>query len=187
MKKIAILASGKGTNFEAISKKLYKETKRLIVDRDCEAISRAKRLGIPFTRLEKPWKESLKRSLREEEYDLIVLAGFMRVLPEDIVNEFYPRIVNIHPSLLPAFPGLNAIERAFRKGVKVTGITIHIVNEKVDDGPIALQRAVYVKDDWDLRKLESVIHKVEHIWYPRVIKKLLYESWEIREGKVVFK
>lgn len=186
MKRIVVLASGKGTNFEALALKLRDEVKALIVDRECGAIDRAKRLGIPFIRLEKPWQESLRRILRDGNYDLIVLAGFMRIIPEDIVREFYPKIINIHPALLPAFPGVNSIERAFEKGVKVTGITIHIVTEKVDDGPIILQRAIYIKDDWDLRKLESTVHRVEHIWYPRVVRRLLYDRWEIRGGKVVF-
>ncbi|MCS7234098.1 MAG: phosphoribosylglycinamide formyltransferase [Synergistetes bacterium] len=186
MKKVAVLASGRGSNFEALAKKLKEEVKILIVDRECGAIERAKRLNIPWVLLQKPWQESLKELLAEGNYDLIALAGFMRIIPEDIVREFYPRIINIHPAILPAFPGINSIERAYKKGVKLTGITIHIVTEKVDDGPIILQRAVYIRDNWSLEKLESVIHRVEHIWYPWVVKRLLYDKWEIRDGKVIF-
>ncbi|MBC7337755.1 MAG: phosphoribosylglycinamide formyltransferase, partial [Clostridia bacterium] len=125
MKRIVVLASGRGTNFEAITKRLKEEVKLLVVDRECQAIERAKRLGVPWFLLEKPWQDSLRKVLREGNYDLIVLAGFMRIIPEDIVKEFYPKIINIHPAILPAFPGINSIERAFKKGVKVTGITIH--------------------------------------------------------------
>jgi len=130
MKRVVVLASGRGTNFEALAKELKEEVKALIVDRDCGAIERAKRLGVPYIKLEKPWQDSLRRALRDGNYDLIVLAGFMRIIPEDIVREFYPKIVNIHPAILPAFPGIDSIKRAYEKGVKLTGITIHIVTEK---------------------------------------------------------
>ncbi len=184
---IVVLASGNGSNFQRIVEAsrqgiLRAYVKMLIVDKDCYAVERAKRLGIPFKKLEKPWRENLKKLLGEIKPDFVVLAGFMRILPPDIVKEWANKIVNIHPSLLPSFPGKDAIKQTYEYGVKVTGITIHIVDEGVDTGPIVFQRAIEIDQSWDLETLESKIHEIEHENYPKVIDRLLHEKWRI-EGR----
>ena len=185
-----VLASGNGSNFEAIVKAsqdgiLRAEIQELLVDRECFAIERAKRLGIRWEKLEKPWQKSLNKKLEELEPDLIVLAGFMRILPAEIVKRWRWKIVNIHPSLLPAFPGTHAIEKAYEYGVKVTGITIHFVDEGVDTGPIIFQKALEIRKDWSLEKLEEEIHKIEHRYYSVVIQKVLEGKWKAEGRRVI--
>src|SRR5688500_8365706 len=111
--------------------------------------------------------------------DLIVLAGYMELLTEPFVARFRDRIVNVHPALLPSFPGLDAIGQALDHGVKVTGVTVHFVDEGVDSGPIVLQRAVEVPGDRDRGELEAEIHRVEHEILPEAIEL-------IASGKVSF-
>ncbi|KAF2960228.1 phosphoribosylglycinamide formyltransferase [Thermotoga sp. 38H-to] len=188
--RIVVLASGNGSNFEAIvnavrSGELSAKIEMLLVDRDCYAIERAKRLKVPWEKLEKSWAESLKKRLEELNPDLVVLAGFMRILPAEIVERWKWKIVNIHPSLLPAFPGTHAIEKAYEYGVKVTGITIHFVDEGVDTGPIIFQKAIEIKKDWTLERLEEEIHKIEHQYYPLVIQKVLEGRWNIEGRRVI--
>ncbi len=188
MKRIVVLASGNGSNFEAIVRYMRKcncgiEVEALITDnKEAYAIKRAKKLHIPtiilnysdFTSKDK-YNHALLNKLKEISPNLIVLAGYMRILPSYIVNEFKGRIVNIHPSLLPSFRGLNAIERAYKKGAKCTGITIHYVDEGVDTGKIIEQRCIRIREDEALLSLERRIHRLEHFYYPRVIKNLLTE------------
>lgn len=186
-KSIVILASGNGSNFEAIVKKIRKEkwpivVKALITDNpEAFAIKRAKRLKVHYEVLDfksfsskSEYHHALLERLLFYDPDLVVLAGYMRILPPFIVERFRNRIVNIHPALLPAFPGLNAIERAYRAGCKVTGITIHFVDEGVDSGPIIEQACLRIKDGESLEHLERRIHRLEHRVYPLVIKRLLF-------------
>ncbi len=186
-KKIVILASGNGSNFEAIVNHIRKqslqiEVESLITDNPrAFAIERAKRLGVPVKVIDYksfPSRDEFNRALfdllKEQDPDLIVLAGFMKILPPEIVRFFWRKIVNIHPSLLPAFPGLHAIEKAFKYGVKVTGVTVHFVDEGVDTGPIILQECVKVDDSDTLETLEEKIHAVEHKIYIEAIKKVLF-------------
>jgi len=116
--------------------------------------------------------------LEEEPFDLLVLAGYMRILPPEIVRRFWGKIVNIHPSLLPAFPGLHAIEKAFKHGVKVTGVSVHLVDEGVDTGPILAQEPVRIRPEDTLESLEERIHRVEHRLYLRVITSILFKEGE---------
>lgn len=186
MKKIVILASGNGSNFEAIVRTIKKinwpiEVLCLITDNpEARAIKRAKRLKVPFEIInfkefanKKSYNEYLLSRLEYYNPDLIVLAGYMRILPAFIVERFRWKIVNIHPALLPSFPGLNAIERAYKAGCKVMGITIHYVDEGVDSGPIIEQACTKVKEGETLEQVERRIHKLEHKFYPRIIWKLL--------------
>jgi len=189
--RVVVMASGNGSNFESIvmaSKEgqLNAEVELLIVDKDCYALKRAERLGVEHLKLGKPWKERLKETLRKLQPDLIVLAGFMRILPADIVMEWRWKVVNIHPSLLPAFPGKDAIKQAYDYGVKVTGITIHLVDEGVDTGPVVFQKALEVKQNWDLERLEQEIHRLEHENYPKVINDLLHREWRLEGRKFVW-
>jgi len=185
-----IMASGNGSNFEAIVKAsregiLKANVRNLIVDRDCYAEERARRLGIPCIKLGRKWAEELEQVLDELRPLLVVLAGFMRIIPGRIVRKWRWKMVNIHPSLLPAFPGMHAIEKAYEHGVKVTGITVHFVDEGVDTGPIILQKAIEVDPRWTLDDLERKIHEIEHTWYPRIIQTILNGRWYVEGRRVV--
>ncbi len=186
---IVVLASGNGSNFQVLAEKslsgeLIANVRALIVDRACGAIERAKKLGIEVIILSKPWYEDFEKVINDLKPDLVVLAGFMRIIPEHIVAKYFPRIVNIHPSLLPAFPGKDAIKQAYDYGVKVTGITIHFVDAGVDTGPIIFQKAIGIEESWDLETLESKIHELEHENYWRVINNLLQKPHKIEGRKV---
>ncbi|AFG36014.1 phosphoribosylglycinamide formyltransferase [Fervidobacterium pennivorans subsp. shakshaketiis] len=186
---IVVLASGNGSNFQVLAEKslsgeLIANVRALIVDRACGAIERAKKLGIEVIILSKPWYEDFEKVINDLKPDLVVLAGFMRIIPEHIVAKYFPRIVNIHPSLLPAFPGKDAIKQAYDYGVKVTGITIHFVDAGVDTGPIIFQKAIEIEESWDLETLESKIHELEHENYWRVINNLLQKPHKIEGRKV---
>jgi phosphoribosylaminoimidazolecarboxamide formyltransferase/IMP cyclohydrolase len=193
MKRIIIFGSGSGSNFEAIAKAIKEESLPIEIlyvfseNPDAYILERAKRLGIPSkvidykkTGSRKEFNRKVFDMLKESEpFDLLVLAGYMKILPTDIVKRYYGKIINIHPALLPSFPGLHAIERAFRKGVKVTGVTVHFVDEGVDTGPIIAQVPVEIEEDDTLETLEEKIHRVEHQLYIEVIKELLGLKGEV--------
>lgn len=190
MKKIVILASGNGTNFEAICKYFSKSEKisiiKLITDnKEAQVVERAKILGIDYEIIDystfkskKEFNDYLFDRLKALDFDLMVLAGYMRILPGYIVRYYADKIINIHPSLLPKYPGLRSIERAYNNKEEYTGITIHYVEEEVDTGKIILQKKLKVDKNWDLEKLEEEIHKLEHQYYPQVIENLLSNSDE---------
>ena len=195
MRTLAVLASGQGTNFEALAQaarrgELGGRIVALLSDRpDAPALERARRLGIEAlhlpagrfrTRLEdeRPWIEAL----RARGVEVALLAGFMRRLHAPILAAFPDRILNIHPSLLPAFPGLDAIRRAWEHGVRVTGCTVHLVEDALDAGPILAQAAVEVGEDEPLESLEARIHAAEHRLYPQAVRRFLAEPWQ-REGR----
>lgn len=185
MKKVIIMASGNGSNFEAICKYFSnsKEIKisHLITDNPkAYVIKRAKKVGIEpkiidystFKNKEE-YNKALFNYLKTLDFDLIVLAGYMRILPEHIVKYYKNRIINIHPSLLPKYRGLNVIEKAFNNNEEYIGITIHYVDESVDTGEIILQKKIKIENNWDLEKVEKEIHELEHKYYPQVIDKIL--------------
>ncbi|OGX19029.1 MAG: phosphoribosylglycinamide formyltransferase [Omnitrophica WOR_2 bacterium RBG_13_44_8b] len=180
---IAVFASGRGTNFSAVARavkkgKIKAALSLLVCDNPAAgAISRARRAGVKVALVNrkdfassKDFEAKIIQHLREEKIDLIVLAGFMRILGPDLINEFKGRILNIHPALLPSFKGAHAIRCAFEYGVKVTGVTVHFVDEQMDHGPIILQEAVSIKEADTQESLEARIHKIEHKLYPQAIK-----------------
>ncbi|MBN1390644.1 MAG: phosphoribosylglycinamide formyltransferase [Candidatus Thermoplasmatota archaeon] len=187
--RIAIMASGRGTDFQAIvdangSGDVNLNIALLLCNRsDAFVIQRAKDRGIPYVVIDHRGKEreefdrEVNDVLVEYKIELIVLAGFMRVLSRWFVSMWKDRIVNIHPALLPSFPGAQAHRDALEYGVKVTGLTIHFVDEDVDHGPIIFQFPVDVLNDDDEDSLSKRVLEQEHIWYPRVIQ------W-IADGKV---
>lgn len=194
---IAVFASGRGTNFAAIIRQVKKgtikaELRLLICDNPAAgALSKAKRAGIR-TALIKRNDYSSKREfeakiiqyLEEEKIDLIVLAGFMRMLGPDLIAAYRNKIINIHPALLPSFKGTSAIKDAFDYGVKVTGVTVHFVDEDMDSGPVILQQAVKIEETDTLESLEKKIHKVEHKLYPQALR--LYSEGRLKiEGRKV--
>lgn len=186
MTKLAIFASGSGSNFQAIvdaitNRHILATCEVLITDNDeAKVINRAKKAGIPVHTFD-PKKYDKKATFEREilkvlqSYGVtfIVLAGYMRLVGPTILKPFDQKIVNIHPSLLPSFPGLNAIEQALHAGVKVTGVTIHYVDQGMDTGPIIAQEAVAISKEDTVHTLTEKIHAVEHSLYCETLAKLL--------------
>ena len=197
MKNIAVLASGNGTNFQALAKAIGKQKlkagiKLLITDkRNSFVRKRAESLGIRNIFINpKEFKSRLGfdkkivKILRKERIDLVMLAGYMRIISPFFVKSFNQKILNIHPALLPAFKGTKAISRAFNYGCKVTGVTVHFIDEKVDHGPIILQETVEIKKGMNEKKMEEKIHKLEHKLYPRALKLILDKKVRVRGRNV---
>lgn len=181
--KVAVLASGRGSNLQALIEewragKLPVEFVGVGSDHiEAQALKRAQLAGIPvraFPRESYPDKEAQERDilkwLEEQRAELLVLAGYMKVLSKEFIRKAGYPIVNIHPSLLPAFPGLNAQKQAVDYGVKVSGCTVHFVDEGMDTGPIILQQAVPVLEEDDEHSLGDRILQAEHKLYPEAIR-----------------
>src|SRR4030042_592863 len=193
-----VLASGRGTNLQAIIEaieegKIAGEIKVVISDNpDAYALKRAQQHHIAtryihfkeFKNREDYDKEIIK-TLKEKKIELVVLAGYMRILSPYFIRTYKNKIMNIHPALLPSFPGLHAQEQAVEYGVKVSGCTVHFVDKGVDSGPIILQKAVEVSDDDTEESLAEKILKEEHQIYPRAIQ-LFSQGRLIIKGKRVF-
>ena len=131
---------------------------------------------------ERRWLETL----RARGVDRVLLAGFLRRLHAPMLEAYADHMLNIHPSLLPAFPGLEAIRRAWEAGVRVTGCTVHLVEAALDAGPIVAQEAVEVRDEDTLETLEARIHEAEHRLFPRAVKRFVREPWHLEGRRVVF-
>ncbi|PIQ95480.1 MAG: phosphoribosylglycinamide formyltransferase [Nitrospinae bacterium CG11_big_fil_rev_8_21_14_0_20_56_8] len=195
--KLAVLVSGRGSNLQAIIDSIERGELNagislvLSSKPDAPALDRAKNYGIPTHVLESKsfsgkgeFDRALVAELRSRKVDLICLAGFMRILSREVVAAFPGRIINIHPSLLPAFPGLNSQKQALDYGVKFAGCTIHFVDESVDCGPIILQAVVPVYDNDSPETLSARILEQEHRLYPRAIR-LIQENQLTRDGRRV--
>ena len=172
MKNVLILASGNGSNFEAIIK-YFKERsdinfKLLCNKKNAYVLKRAEKLNIEAYCLK---FEDFSDFFKNRKFDLVVMAGFDRILDKKTIQN--NKFINIHPSLLPKYKGLKAIEKTFVNHDTKGGITIHYANEKVDEGEIIYQKAIKINPKWSLRKIEKEIHKLEHYYYPRIIEKLL--------------
>jgi phosphoribosylglycinamide formyltransferase-1 len=167
---------------------------RVITDRDgIEALDRAQRARIPTTILpsgdfasRQEFSDAIGAAAAEAGAETLVLAGFMRVLAPGLIARFPQHILNIHPSLLPAFPGSHAVDQALEHGVKVTGVTVHFVDEQVDHGPIIAQRAVPVLPDDDVASLHARIQVEEHDLYPAVVRAFAQGRISLVGGKVVW-
>lgn len=196
--KIAVLASGSGTNLQNLIEQLHQddncdiEIAVVISDREqAYALERAKHAGIPTevirsqdykNRIE--FDREIARNIELYLAELVVLAGYMKLFQPPFVRQYHNRIINIHPSLLPAFPGANAVPDTLAYGVKVAGVTVHFVDEGVDTGPIIAQVSVPVFDDDDEETLHCRIQLEEHRLYPEIIRK--YAQGKIRvEGRSV--
>ena len=185
MKKIAVMISGSGSNLEAIvkachEKNIYGEIVYVISNNpDAYGIERAKKYNIPVKIIDHKsytdrddFDDALKEFLDNLEIDLIILAGFMRILGKNITEKFYGKMINLHPSLLPLYPGLNTHTQALNNKDEYHGISIHFVSAELDAGPLIAQGKFLVKADDDLEKLVSKIHKVEHDLLPKIINEL---------------
>lgn len=192
MKNIGILLSGRGSNFVAIANSIdagrIPEARIAVVisnKPDAPGIGIASQRGLPWLVIPskaKPREEhdrEVVAALKQHEVELVCLAGYMRLLSPWFVQQFPRRILNIHPSLLPAFPGLEAQEQAFAYGVKVSGCTVHFVDEELDHGAIIVQKAVHVRDDDDEHTLATRILEQEHLAYTEAINVVLAGNVEI--------
>lgn len=195
--RIAVLASGRGSNFQALldaiaRKEIPATCTCLITDNPrAFAIERAKKGGVPVKivdfasfRERGAFEEAIREAMREASADLYVLCGYMRLLDRKTVQEFRNRIINIHPALLPSFRGLHAQRQAVEYGVKVSGCTVHFVDEEMDAGPIILQACVPVKDQDDENSLAERILEQEHRILPEAVR-LFCQGRLVLEGRRV--
>lgn len=189
MARLAVLASGNGSNFECLADTLQSrplaegpahDCVMLIYDRKAAfAAERAARLGIPsryvpyIGRTREEAETEISALLHEAKADLVALAGFMRVLSPEFVRRWKGRVINIHPSLLPKWPGAHAIQDAFVAGEKLFGVTIHYIDEGVDTGPIIAQESFRVSPGESIESIEERTHELEHKLYPKVVLELL--------------
>jgi len=196
-KRIAVFASGFGSNLQALID--YNNKHGLNGDivlvfsnnKDAFALERAKKNNIKAVFMDparyssrEQYNSEIIEMLEEEKIDLVVLAGYMFLLSQEFVHRFKNKILNIHPALLPSFKGTHGIKDAYRYGVKVTGVTVHFVDEGLDSGPIILQEAVDIDPDDSVEELEEKIHKVEHKIYPEAVKYFCEDRLEI-DGRMV--
>jgi len=197
--RLAILLSGRGSNFAAIhaaiaAGSLDASVVAVISNRpDALGLSRARELGLSAHAIDHrafptraAHEEEVLRVLAEARPDFIVLAGYMRLLSPGFVAAYPQRILNIHPSLLPSFPGVEAQAQAVAYGVKVSGCTVHFVDESLDAGPIIVQRVVPVRDDDDGESLGERILEQEHAAYVDALVKLARGGWRVEGRQVVF-
>lgn len=186
---LMLMASGTGSNVQALIDavnhgQIQAEIVGVISDQPQAAvIQKAQAVGIesfisqPKDYISrKDWEQSILDFCQARSSDLILLAGFMRILSADFLQHYPQQVINIHPSLLPAFPGRQGIKDAYDYGVKITGVTIHYVDDGIDTGPIIAQESLKIDPNWDLAQLESHIHQIEHQLYPATIEKLIQEK-----------
>jgi phosphoribosylglycinamide formyltransferase-1 len=191
--RLGILLSGRGSNFLAIAESIragqLPNVEIVIVISniaDVGGLASAKQMGLPHAVLESKGRKRAEHDadvaacLKAHNVDLVCLAGYMRLLSPEFVAAFRNRILNIHPSLLPAFPGLDAQQQAFEYGVKVAGCTVHFVDEELDHGAIVLQRAIPVLDEDDAHSLAVRILAEEHLAYTEAIARVVGGEYEIR-------
>lgn len=200
MLKIGVLASGRGSNFQAIideieAGRIPAKIEILIVDNsDAYAIERAKKHGIPYLyvnpkefKTKEAFYEKIRDELLSKRVELVILAGFMRIVKKPLLDAFPNRIMNIHPALLPSFPGLHGQKQAVDYGVRISGCTVHFVDEGVDSGPIIIQAAVPVHPDDTEDSLSERILKLEHKIFPEAIRLFAEGRLEVHGRKVKIK
>jgi len=188
--RIAVLASGRGSNFEAIAKAVQSGALKAEIvlvgsdKNDALVLEKAKSFGIEA--LVQKDQSLLCQTLQSKHVDYVVLAGFMRILGANFIEAFrdprgFARIVNIHPSLLPAFPGLDSYKQAFTHGVKAAGVTVHFVDAGVDTGPICAQKSFSIVDCESVEEVERLGLAIEHELYPQTLNWILHNQFEISE------
>jgi phosphoribosylglycinamide formyltransferase-1 len=197
--RLGVLLSGRGSNFlalhDAIAAGEVPAAIALVVSNEPAAagLARARALGLPAAAI--PHRGEPDRAAHEAKVlaalagagvEWVCLAGYMRLLSPAFVRRYPQRILNVHPSLLPAFPGLDAQRQALEHGVRVSGCTVHLVDEGLDSGPIVVQRAVPVSDRDSAETLAARILEQEHLAYPEALRRLLAERWEVVGRRLVF-
>lgn len=196
--RVGVLLSGRGSNFLALAEACRRGEVPadivLVISNRPEApgLAKARELGIPTAAVaskglsREEHEKRMLAALEQAQVDWVCLAGYMRLLSPQFVAAFPNRILNIHPALLPAFPGLDAQRQAWEYGVKVSGCTVHLVDAGCDTGPIVVQRVVEVRDDDTPETLAARILEQEHIAYPQALRLLLTRRWRIEGRRVVF-
>lgn len=200
MPSVAVLASGRGTNLEALLEaqregRLGSASIELVVsdNEDADALGRAERYGVetrfldPSGKERKGYDEELVELLADAGIDLVVLAGFMRILSPVFLSAFTDRVINVHPAILPAFPGMHAQQQALDGGVRIAGATTHFVTTEVDDGPIILQSAVPVHPDDTEETLSDRILETEHEILPASVRLFAEGRLAVSDGRVEIK
>lgn len=195
--RIGVLISGSGTNLQAIidaseSGALDADVVVVISNHEgARGLVRAKEHGIEAVHIDRgrynsirEYNAAIRDILRDNVVDVVVMAGYMRLLGKEVLDFFPNRVVNIHPALLPSFPGASGIKDAWDAGVKVTGVTVHFANENFDEGPIIAQEAVAIEETDTIESLEAKIHAVEHGLYPRALQWLATDRIEIVGRKI---
>ena len=192
--RVAVLASGGGTNLQALldDPAVGRSVVLALSDRpDAGALERARARSVEAMHVDPatfPDRAAFDRGvlevLREREIDIVALAGFMRILGPELVGAFRGRMLNVHPALLPAFPGAQAVADALDWGVKVTGVTVHMVDEQIDHGPVVFQEAIEIAPDDDRNSLEERVHEAEHRLLPAAVR-ALGEGRLVVEGRNV--
>jgi phosphoribosylglycinamide formyltransferase-1 len=195
--RVAVFASGSGTNLQAIIDADIQTIEIAVVftnNPDAYAIERAKKHNIQVEIIDhknyktrEEYEKHIIDVLDPYKLNLIALAGFMRILSAVFVRAYKNKIVNIHPALLPSFPGINAVRQALEYGVKYTGVTVHFVDEGVDTGPIILQSVVEIEDEDTEDTLLEKIHEVEHRIYPKAIELISSGEIEVIGRRVIKK
>src|ERR1700676_1442958 len=193
-RRIAVLLSGRGSNFEALAENISGAEIAIVISNkpDAQGLERAKSRGIPTRMIpskgleREAYDRLVVATLQEQQVELICLAGYMRLLSAYFVAAFPQRIINIHPSLLPSFPGLESQKQALDYGVKFAGCTVHFVDENLDAGPIILQSAIPVLDTDDAQTLSGRILREEHRIYSEAVKIVLEGKYKIAGRRVIF-
>jgi phosphoribosylglycinamide formyltransferase-1 len=198
VKRLGILLSGRGSNFLAIAEAIRQhrllgaEIAVVLSNRDdAPGLASARELGLPAFSIPSAGRRRAEHDtemiarLHQHHVDLVCLAGYMRIISPQFVAAFPNRILNVHPSLLPAFPGLDAQRQALDYGVKVAGCTVHFVDEAVDHGAIILQRTVPVKDEDTVEELSARILDQEHVTYPEAIGRVLSGDFRLKDRRYI--
>lgn len=198
--RVAVLASGRGSNFQSIidasneNKLPNCKIELLIVNKkEAYAVERAKKHNIAYTIIESKNKKredfdhQMLEVLTKKKIEIIVLAGFMRILSKPFITRYKNRIINIHPSLLPLYPGAHAHRDVIQSGAKESGCTVHFVDEGIDTGPIIMQQAISIDKDDNEETLAAKILPLEHQIFPKALHLLTSKRLEINEGKVTIK
>lgn len=196
--KLGVLISGSGTNLQAIIDRIadgsLNATIELVVSSRPSAygLKRAEAAGIQTLTLSKEIyadpeqaDEIIAAELRRCGVEYVIMAGYMRKVHDPILAAFPNRVVNLHPALLPSFPGAHAIAEAYERGVKITGVTVHFANADYDAGPIIAQRALPIEEGWTVDELEEHIHQIEHELYPQVVGLLAAGRVRVRDNGTV--
>lgn len=196
--KIGVLISGNGTNLQALIDRIADGTLdasiELVVSsrESAYGLKRAEAAGIQTLTISRELyadpelaDEIIASELYSRGVEYVIMAGYMRKVHAPILATFPNRVVNLHPALLPSFPGAHAIQEAYDRGVKVTGVTVHFANEEYDAGPIIAQRALTVEEGWTVDELEAHIHEIEHELYPEVVGMLAAGRVHVRDNGTV--
>ena len=172
--RLGVMCSGNGTNFENVVRTCRDDEVVVMIHnkKKCGAPKRAERLGIPHTHIKSSNEDLIIDVMRAWKVDLIVLAGWMRIISPKLIEEFRNKIINLHPSMLPKYKGLHAIERALESGDKFTGVSVHYVNEELDGGEIIIQKEVPILPDDDIESLTKAIQRMEYAILPQAIDKI---------------